>query len=91
MKIKVIYDNLSRSKAWGMAHSDGNKIVLEKKLKGKKHLEIINHELLHILFPEMSEEEVIEKSITLTNILWKEGYRRVDNSNTILLQNGKKS
>lgn len=89
--MKIIYSKLSRNKAWGIAHSDDNTIELDIRLKGKKHLEILTHEALHLLFPEMEEEEVIQKSIILTNVLWKEGYRRVDNSNSLLLQNGKKS
>lgn len=89
--MKVIYSKLSRKKAWGMAHYEDNTIELDERLKGKKHLEILTHEAFHLLFPEMEEEEVVQKSILLTNLLWKEGYRKVDNSNTLLLQNGKKS
>jgi hypothetical protein len=35
-----------------------------------------------------SEQAIIKKSITLTKILWAEGYRRVDNSNDMPLQDG---
>jgi hypothetical protein len=57
-------------------------------LKGKKHLEIMIHEILHILNPTDSELAIIKKSITLTKVLWKEGYRRVDDSNDEPLQDG---
>jgi len=90
MKIKVVYSKLGRDGVWGYAHGDNNSIELDTRLKGKKHLEILVHESLHIIHPEMTENEVEIKSITLTNLLWKEGYRRVDNSNSIPMQDGKK-
>lgn len=88
MKIKVKYLKLGKTKAWGRAHHNGNIIELDERLKGKKHLEIITHEALHLLFPSLSEENVIKKSVCLTNLLWNEGYRRTDNSNNEPLQDG---
>ena len=35
---------------------------------------------LHLLNPKDTEEMVIKKSVTLTKILWQEGYRRIDQS-----------
>ena len=46
------------------------------------------HEVLHILNPNDSELAIIKKSITLTKVLWKEGYRRVDDTNDEPLQDG---
>lgn len=88
-KIKIIYRKLGREKAWGLASSDGT-VEVDESLKGKKKFEIINHECLHILFPKATEDEIEEKSILLTNTLWHEGYRLVDNSNNQQLQDGKK-
>lgn len=89
MKIKVVHKKLGREKAYGMADSDGV-VYLDPRLKGKKHMEIILHECLHLLYPEDSEEAIVDKSVTLCKILWKEGYRRVDNSNNVPLQDGSK-
>lgn len=89
MKIKIEHKKLGREKAYGMADSDGT-IYLDPRLKGKKHLEILVHECLHILYPMDSEEAIIDKSVTLCKLLWKEGYRRVDNSNKVPLQDGSK-
>lgn len=89
MKIKVVHKKLGREKAYGMADSDGV-VYLDPRLKGKKHMEIILHECLHLLYPDDSEEAIVHKSVTLCKILWKEGYRRVDNSNNIPLQDGSK-
>jgi hypothetical protein len=87
VRIKIIYKKLGREQAHGIAESDGI-IYLDPRLKGKKHFEILIHEVLHILNPADSELSIIKKSITLTKVLWKEGYRRVDDSNDMPLQDG---
>lgn len=89
MKIKVIYKKLGREQAHGIAESDGV-IYIDPRLKGRKLLEIYIHECTHLLYPDASEEEVVEKSIVLTKLLWKLGYRQVDNSKHLPLQDGSK-
>lgn len=89
MKIKIIYKKLGREQAHGIAESDGI-IYIDSRLKGKKLLEIFLHEVGHLQNPQDTEEQIIEKSVTLCKILWKEGYRRVDNSNDTPLQDGSK-
>jgi len=73
-KIKVIYKKLGKEKVYGFANLGDNEIEIDARLKGKKHLEIMLHECLHILYPEAEEEE--------------EHYRRVDNNNSTPLQDG---
>ncbi len=87
MKIKIIYKKLGREQAHGIAESDGI-IYLDPRLRGKKHLEILLHELGHLLDSKDSEETVIKKSIAYTKILWQEGYRRIDDTNDTPLQDG---
>ena len=89
MKIKITYKKLGKEKAHGIACSDGE-VLLVVRLKGKKHLEILIHEVMHLLNPEDEEDEIVRKSVALTKILWKEGYRRVDNHDKDLLQDGSK-
>ncbi len=48
MKIRIKYRKLGKENAYGVAHSDGL-IEIDERLKGKKHLEIIVHETLHLL------------------------------------------
>jgi hypothetical protein len=86
-RIKVQYSKLGKQKAWGLAHSD-ELIEIDIRLKGRKSLEILLHELCHILAPGDSEEEVVRKSIILTKTLWHEGYRKIDNTEDIPLENG---
>jgi len=37
-------------------------------------MEIIIHVTSHLLNPEDSEEQIVEKSVTLTKMLWSLGY-----------------
>jgi hypothetical protein len=87
VKIKIIYKKLGREQAHGIAESDGI-IYIDPRLKGRKMLEIVLHECLHILNKTDDEETIIRKSVTLTKVLWKEGYRKVDDSNDMPLQDG---
>ncbi|CAB5218534.1 hypothetical protein UFOVP213_27 [uncultured Caudovirales phage] len=89
MKIKVIYKKLGREQAHGIAESDGI-IYIDPRLRGRKEMEILIHEAYHLLQPEAEEDEVIEKSVTLTKLLWRLGYRKVDNSKHLPLQDGSK-
>jgi hypothetical protein len=89
VRIKVIYKKLGREQAHGIAESDGI-IYIDPRLRGRKEMEILIHETYHLLEPEASEEQVIEKSVILTKLLWKMGYRKVDNSKHLPLQDGSK-
>ena len=86
-EIKIIYKKLGRNKVHGYAYKDGT-IEIDSRLKGKKHLEILLHEIFHVFNYRESEEKIVLKSVTLTKILWEQGYRRIDNTNEIPLQDG---
>jgi hypothetical protein len=88
MKIKVIYKKLGRERLWGEANFDDNSIVIDSRLKSKKHLEILTHEALHLLLPAANEEEIVRISTALTKVLWKENYRRIESDDNIPLQDG---
>lgn len=86
-RIKIKYCKLGKQKVWGFAHSDGL-IEIDERLKGKKKLEIIIHEVMHLLNPTDEEDEVVRKSVLLTNTLWHEKYRVVDNTEDLPMQDG---
>ena len=86
-KIKVVHKKLGRQKAWGQA---ADYIEIDSRANGKKHLEILVHEAIHILIPILSEDAVTGMGVILANTIWDERYRRVDNSNEIPLQDGLK-
>jgi hypothetical protein len=87
---KVKYKKLGKEKVYGLAHHDGDIIEMDSRLTGKKHMEILIHEALHLLWPEAEEEEIEQKAILLTNTMWRQKYRRIDDSNIIPLQDGSK-
>ncbi len=78
-KIKVIERKLGRERAWGLSYKGDNLIEIDSRLKGKKKLLIIVHELLHqALMDENNEKEIHRVAIIISNGLWGQNYRRVD-------------
>jgi hypothetical protein len=80
MPIRIKYRKLGKEQAWGLAHTEDGLIELDERMRGKKHLEILLHEVTHCQNPDWSEEEVVRKSREMCRLLWKDGYRKVDNS-----------
>lgn len=76
---KVIYKKLRNF--WGFAYTDKNRIELNEKLQqpkyAKKHLEILCHEKMHLLFPKYDEMEIVRLGKEFSHFLWKLGYRQV--------------
>ena len=87
MKIKVIYRKLGKEQAYGISSSDGV-IEIDERLRGKKAMEILIHELMHLTNPRDDEKTIIRKSIILTKVLWQEGYRKIDDTIDLPLQDG---
>jgi hypothetical protein len=87
VKIKIIYRKLGKEQAYGISSSDGI-IEIDERLKGKKMMEILIHEILHLLNPKDDEKTIIRKSVTLTKVLWSEGYRKIDDTIDLPLQDG---
>lgn len=87
MKIKIIYRKLGKEQAYGISSSDGV-IEIDERLRGKKAMEILIHELMHLINPKEDEKTIIRKSIILTKVLWKEGYRKIDDTIDLPLQDG---
>jgi len=73
-KTKVIYKRLR--KVWGWSDHEKNIIELSDQLKGKKHLEILVHEHLHILIIPYDEAHIKEMAKKIANLLWEQNYRR---------------
>jgi hypothetical protein len=87
LRIKIIYRKLGKEQAYGISSSDGV-IEIDERLKGKKMMEILIHEILHLLNPKDDEKTIIRKSVTLTKVLWSEGYRKIDDTIDLPLQDG---
>lgn len=67
--VKVEFKKLGRNKALGLAYKSENKIVLDPRLKGKDFIEIALHELLHLYFPYIIEEDIDNAATEMTQIL----------------------
>jgi hypothetical protein len=76
-EIKVLYKNFTV--AFGYATPLKTLIELHRGLRGKSELRYKVHELLHLLFPDMSEREVKRLTKVIVDFIWEQGYRKVDN------------
>lgn len=74
---KVIYRKLGKHQAHGQATP--KLIEIDDRLKGKKLMEITFHESIHSYDFNMEEIDVIKLSRFMTEIFWREGWRKVDN------------
>lgn len=76
-KIKVIDKKLGREHALGQAWRGHNTIEIDPRQDSKERLGTLIHEVIHILYPELTEEEVLFAERTLAAVVWKQGYRRI--------------
>jgi Zn-dependent peptidase ImmA (M78 family) len=69
-----------KGQAYGYTYSQKSahpRIVIDARLRGRKRLEVLVHELLHALNPTQSEEHVTQQGKDLARVLWSLGYREV--------------
>lgn len=76
--IQVKYRKLGKEKAHGLAWKDENIIEIDSRIKGFDLLETIIHEVNHIQNKKWSEIMVQGKSKQLAEILWQQGFRKID-------------
>ena len=74
----ITYKKLGRKSALGLAHVDTGEIEIDSRLEGFQLLYVIVHETMHVQNPRWSELQVEGHSKEMANILWKEGFRKVD-------------
>lgn len=75
-RIKITEKKLGRSKALGQCFNDG-RIEIDPRQDSKEYLNTLVHEALHSRFPWMSEEEVVNSSIAITDLIWAQNFRRI--------------
>lgn len=77
-KVKqIIHRKLGKERANGLAFCEEGIIHIDERLKGKEHLCISLHEIIHILNPKWSEIKVVGHSKEMADLLWNMGYRRI--------------
>lgn len=79
--VKVIKKKLTTYKGKevdGLADKKNNTIYIDSRTNKKYHLYLLIHEIEHILNWDWPENKVVEHSKKITNMLWKEKYRKCD-------------
>lgn len=77
--IKINISKLGRQKADGLAYHQDRIIFLDERLRGFGLLDTAIHEILHCQQPDLSEESVNANAFEMADLLWKLGFRMVDN------------
>lgn len=76
-KIRVRERKLGREKADGLAWEKRALVEVDPRQPERDRLDTLLHEAVHILFPKLNEMQVRGVAARLTEILWKDGWRRV--------------
>lgn len=77
--IRIRISKLGRQKALGLAYKNERVVYLDPRLKGFQVLDTAIHEILHCQQPDLSEETVNDNATEMADLLWKLGFRLVDN------------
>jgi hypothetical protein len=51
------------------------KVLIDSRLAGRTRLETEIHELIHVLYPQLSEDSVTSAARDISKVLWHLGYR----------------
>lgn len=62
------------STPFGIVDADGNVYIDPRQCKSEM-LDTLIHEMLHIAYPRMSEQNVRKGSLAISTVLWRKGYR----------------
>lgn len=78
---KSLLDTDSKKKYFGLAYRDEARIEIDPYQRPSEYLDSLIHESMHILFPDMKEEEVYKLGLFLSGFLWENGYRKIYQEN----------
>ena len=73
--IKVRERKLGREHAYGLAWKEERLAEIDPRLSERDRLSTLVHELIHLVCPELIEEEVARRSDEMWEVLWKDGWR----------------
>ncbi len=81
MRIRAIKRKLGREHACGEAFQGTATFHIDPRPSvhgGEKgYLGTLIHEAIHLLDDNLTEKEVVRRETAITNLLWREGYRKV--------------
>lgn len=78
-RIKVVEKRLRKhggKKVYGQAHENGL-VEIDPRQDSIEYLDTLVHEILHIKFPKLTEKEVIQISNDITNAIWGQNFRKI--------------
>jgi len=78
---KSLLDTDRKKKYFGLAYRDEARIEIDPYQRPSEYLDSLIHESMHILFPDMKEEEVYKLGLFLSGFLWENGYRKTYQEN----------
>lgn len=76
-RVRIVEKKLGRQKAWGLCYRGENLIELDTRMKARHYLTVLIHELLHHIFPELSETAVTRSAPKIAQGVWSRGFRRI--------------
>ena len=76
-KIKIIIRKLGKEGCVGQAYQGENLIEIDPRQNSKDFLGTAIHESLHILYPDLTEEEIIHAEEIMSDVIWRLNYRRI--------------
>lgn len=76
-KLRIEERKLKRELAYGLYYHGERLIELEERMNAKHYLSVLTHEMLHHLFPWMSESMVTRSAPKIAKAVWSRGYRRL--------------
>lgn len=76
-KIKIRERKLGREKALGQCWIGRNLVEIDPRQDSKEYLNTTIHEVLHALFPDMTEPCVNWAAGNIARALWGKNYRRI--------------
>jgi len=75
-RIVVVERKLGRERAWGT--QEPGRIEIDARLRGRRRLTVLVHELVHEGLPRMAESAVERLAGLIGRELWRQGYRRTE-------------
>jgi hypothetical protein len=78
VSIKVVERKLGREGALGQCFQGERYVEIDPRQEAQERLDTLIHETLHVLLPFRSEPFIEKAAATLTRVLWKQRYRRIE-------------
>lgn len=76
-KLNIKEKKLARHNAWGLFYHASKKIEIDPRQASRHYLYVLIHELLHMSFPELTEEGVVRAARLIAKGVWQQNFRRI--------------